>query len=144
MLSALGSPGPSPGRPVDFCFRHFLNNGRTDIFENQSPLLLNQMEFLMEISQRWRHCPMPTASCILKVVLTGGATSTAPSSAQLYFFLVCDSDLSGPQCLRLQNGGVIPTHRAHGCERTLMAQETLFCFFFILCGLFSPAPKDSW
>ena len=66
---------------MDFCFRHFLNNGRTDISENQSPLLLNQMEFLMEISQRWRHCPMPMASCILRVVLTGGATSAAPSSA---------------------------------------------------------------
>lgn len=34
MLSALGSPGPSPGRPMDFCFWLFLNNGRTDIFEN--------------------------------------------------------------------------------------------------------------
>lgn len=143
ILSALGSPGPSPGRLMDFCFGLFLNNGRTDIFENQSPLLLNQVEFLMEISQRWHHCPMPMASCLLKVVLTGGAMSTAPSSTQLHIFLVCDSDLSEPQCLHLQIGVIIPTHRAHGCERTLMAQERQFCFFSFFMAYCPRPPKTA-
>ena len=65
ILSALGSPGPSPGRLMDFCFGLFLNNGRTDIFENQSPLLLNQMEFLMEMKSMQAQ---PRATLVIRII----------------------------------------------------------------------------